>query len=315
MQHPWCLAGLALALSTPVHAAPKAIRDCAKVCPAMVVVPSGQFTMGADAGEADRPEGAPHPVTIVHAFALATHEVTNREYAAFIAETGYASSRGCRSLIRATGKVEAVDDADFRHPGVGAGDGAPDMPVVCVSWRDAKAYTAWLSQKSGKPYRLPSEAEWEYAARGGTQSEFPWQGGAAKACTYANVLDVDGMADGALAVFGGAGGMAASVPCRDGHAGVAPVGSFPANAFGLYDMVGNVWEWTQDCYVAPYPVDAPRDGRAYEVSGPCPRRAVRGGSWISAAFRNRVTWRGRDPEDQVSWIFGFRVARDLVAGQ
>ncbi|KAG5727292.1 hypothetical protein E4T56_gene14956, partial [Termitomyces sp. T112] len=107
------------------------------------------------------------------------------------------------------------------------------------------------------------------------------------------------MADGALAVFGGAGGMAAAVPCRDGFAGVAPVGSYPPNVFGLYDMIGNVWEWTQDCYVAPYPASAPRDGRAYEVAGECPRRAVRGGSWISAAFRNRVTWRGRDPEDQM----------------
>ncbi|MBB3954249.1 formylglycine-generating enzyme family protein [Novosphingobium sediminicola] len=315
MTYRWFLAGLALAVSPPAMAAPQSIRDCKDVCPAMVVIPAGHFTMGADAGEADRPEGAPHPVTIARAFALATREVTNGDYGAFVAATGYASSRGCRSLIRATGKVEAIPDADFRHPGEGAGDGAPDRPVVCVSWRDARAYTSWLSQKTGKPYRLPSEAEWEYAARAGTSEEFPWAGGAAKACVHANVLDGDGMKDGALAVFGGAGGMAAAVPCRDGFAGVAPVGTYRPNAFGLYDMIGNVWEWTQDCYVAPYPADAPRDGRAYEVSGACPRRAVRGGSWISAAFRNRVTWRGRDPEDQVSWIFGFRVARDLVDGK
>lgn len=315
MTYRWILAGLALAFAPPAMAAPKPVRDCADVCPAMVVVPAGHFIMGADAGEADRPEGAPHPVTIARAFALATREVTNGDYAAFLSAAGYQTSRGCRSLIRATGKVEAIADADFRHPGEGAGEGAPDKPVVCVSWRDAKAYTAWLSQKTGKPYRLPSEAEWEYAARAGTNTEFPWEGGAAKACLHANVLDGDGMADGALAVFGGAGGMPAAVPCRDGFAGAAPVGSYPPNAFGLYDMVGNVWEWTQDCYVAPYPADAPRDGRAYEVAGACPRRAVRGGSWMSAAFRNRVTWRGRDPEDQVSWIFGFRVARDLVNGK
>lgn len=312
MDRRWLSVVLALVATPPAVAAPAVFRDCRDGCPAMVVVPAGSFVMGADAGEADRPEGARHPVRIPRSFALATHEVSNADYARFVDETGYASSRGCRSLIRATGKVEAVADADFRHPGAGAGDGAPDKPVVCVSWRDARAYAAWLARKTGKAYRLPSEAEWEYAARAGTASEFPWQGGSAKACAHANVLDEDGMADGALAVFGGAGGMPAAAPCRDGYAGAAPVGSYPPNRLGLYDMIGNVWEWTQDCYVAPYPADAPRDGRAYEVSGDCARRAVRGGSWISAAFRNRVTWRGRDPEDQVSWIFGFRVARDLA---
>jgi len=295
-------------------ATPAPLRDCAQadVCPAMVVVPKGSFTMGADAGEPDRPEGAPHPVTITHAFALGAYEVTNAQYARFVADTGYAPSRGCRSLVRATGKVEVVPEADFRHPGAGAGDGAPNLPVVCVSWRDATAYAAWLTRKTGKPYRLPTESEWEYAARAGTKTEFPWDGGAASACRHANVLDADGMADGALAVFGGAGGMAAAVPCHDGFAGAAPVGSYAPNAFGLYDIIGNVWEWTADCYTAPYAADAPRDGRAAQVAGACRRRAVRGGSWISAAFRNRVSWRGRDPEDQVSWIFGFRVARDVT---
>jgi formylglycine-generating enzyme required for sulfatase activity len=312
MKAAWIITALALGTAGIAPAKPRSFTDCAQGCPAMVVVPAGRFTMGADAGEEGRPEGATHPVTIARPFALATREVTNAQYALFIAQTGYATSRGCRSFVRATGKVDPIPDADFRHPGAGAGEGAPDMPVVCVSWRDAKAYTAWLSQKTGKTYRLPSEAEWEYAARAGTQGDYPWTGGAAGACTRANVLDADGMADGALAVFGGAGGMSAAVPCHDGHAGVAPVGSYSANAFGLYDMIGNVWEWTQDCYIAPYAADAPRDGRAYEANGPCPRRAVRGGSWISAAFRNRVTWRGRDPEDQVSWIFGFRVARDVA---
>jgi len=318
MKAGWIMAGLALTLlpleaeAHTSHDTSSPFRDCAKACPAMVAVPAGSFIMGADAGEEGRPEGAPHPVTIARPFALGMREVSNAEYALFLAETGHVTSRGCRSFVRATGKVEAIEDADFRHPGEGAGDGAPDMPVVCVSWLDAKAYTAWLSRKSGKPYRLPSEAEWEYAARAGSKGDYPWVGGTAAACRYANLLDKDGMADGALAVFGGAGGLPAAVPCSDSHAAVAPVGSYPANAYGLQDMTGNVWEWTRDCYIAPYPADAPRDGRPVEVSGPCPRRAVRGGSWMSAAFRNRVSWRGRDPEDQVSWIFGFRVARDLM---
>ncbi|HWU02954.1 MAG TPA: formylglycine-generating enzyme family protein [Novosphingobium sp.] len=305
----------------PAHAATRSapaahtVQDCAHGCPVMAVIPTGSFIMGADAGEADRPEGAPHKVVIAQPFALATREVTNGEYAQFIAETGYVSSKGCRSFIRATGKIEVVPEADWRHPGVGAGEGQANIPVVCVSWRDAVAYTKWLSGKTAHHYRLPTEAEWEYAARDGTQGDFPWAGGVDAACRHANMLDADGMADGSMAVFGGTGGLSQAAPCHDGHAAVAPVGSYPANGFGLYDMIGNVWEWTADCYIAPYPADAPIDGRPVEVKGDCPRRAVRGGSWITAPFRNRVTWRGRDPEDQVTWIFGFRVARDLTPAE
>jgi formylglycine-generating enzyme required for sulfatase activity len=91
---------------------------------------------------------------------------------------------------------------------------------------------------------------------------------------------------------------------------VAPVGAYPANAFGLHDLIGNVWEWTQDCYRVPYPA-TPVDGTAVEVQGPCELRTVRGGSWRSHMFRQRSTWRGRDPEDRKSDIFGFRIARDL----
>ncbi|NBC36192.1 SUMF1/EgtB/PvdO family nonheme iron enzyme [Novosphingobium sp. FSY-8] len=313
--------GVALGWAAPVmakaapHPVPKILRDCADGCPAMAVIPAGAFLMGADAGEDGRPEGPVRKVTI-RPFAMATLEVTNAQYARFIAETGHVTGTNCRSFVRATGKVEEVPGADFRHPGTGAGEGAANIPVVCVSWRDATAYVAWLAKKTGKPYRLPSEAEWEYAARAGTQGDFPWAGGGAAACTYANVLDADGMADGALAVFGGTGGLAAAVACHDGFAGAAPVGSYPANAFGLHDMVGNVWEWTQDCYYAPYRPETPTDGRPMPApAAGCDRRAVRGGSWISAQFRNRVSWRGRDPEDQTTWIFGFRVARDVTPAE
>ena len=277
----------------------------------MVVIPPGTFRMGANAGEEGRPEGPVRHIKIRRPFALGAYEITNAQYARFLASTGRAPSKGCRSLKN--GKVESIPEADFRQPGFGAGGGAPDLPVVCVSWKDATAYADWLSAKSGKRYRLPTEAEWEYAARAGGQGEYYWGNLAEDACANANVFDRDGAEGGTVAVFSvtSAGEDVPHAKCRDGHAGVAPVGSYRPNAFGLYDMTGNVWEWTQDCYVAPYADAAPRDGRAYEVTGACPRRAVRGGSWMSTPFRNRSSWRGRDPEELVTWIFGFRVARDV----
>lgn len=288
-------------------------NDCGKDCPDMIAIAPGTFMMGADAGEDGRPEGPVRQIAIKRAFALGIHEVTNAQYSRFIAETGHVPSKGCRSLVG--GKVEVVPDADYLHPGTGAGEGAANIPVVCVSWRDARAYTAWLSKKTGQTYRLPTESEWEYAARAGKPGEYYWGNSIDAGCTHANVYDKDGATGGAVPVFSTAEG-AVSVPfaqCSDGHAGAAPVGSYQPNPFGLYDMTGNVWEWTQDCYFAPYPAAVPTDGTAYEVSGECPRRAVRGGSWMSAPFRNRTSWRGRDPEDLVTWIFGFRVARDLPA--
>lgn len=293
--------------------APHAFTDCKQACPEMVVVQPGRFRMGADGGEEGRPEGAPHDVTIAKPFALGRFEVTNAQYEAFIADTGRTPTKGCRSWDRKANSVTQGPDADFRKPGEGAGNGAPDIPVVCVSWRDAKAYVAWLAKKTGKPYRLPTEAEWEYAARAGSQDDYPWGNDPAGGCGFANTLDKKANGSGMLPAFQEKPGEPSYVRCDDGQAGAAPVGSYKPNAFGLYDMTGNVWEWTEDCYVAPYAADVPTDGSAYQVKGDCPRRAVRGGSWMTVPFRNRPAWRGRDPEDQVSWIFGMRVARDLDA--
>lgn len=305
-----------LATSQPAPAAPLRagahLRDCKAGCPEMVVVPAGSFRMGADAGEEGRPEGAPHDVTIARPFALGAREVSNAEFERFLAETKRAPTANCRSYDPATRKVDPNPAGNLRRPGLGAGEGKPDMPVVCVSWTDARDYAAWLSRKTGKPYRLPSESEWEYAARAGTTTDFFWGADINAGCAYANTYDVDGTKAGMLAVFSAAGGPLPSATCSDGHSGAAPVGSYRPNPFGLYDMIGNVWEWVADCYEAPYPAATPTDGRPYEVNGPCARRSVRGGSWMSVPFRNRVSWRGRDPETLVTWIFGFRVARDLT---
>jgi formylglycine-generating enzyme required for sulfatase activity len=272
-------------------------RDCAG-CPVLVRIPPGRFTMGAEGGEEGRPEGPPREVEIAHAFYLGRTEVTQREFARFVAATGHEPALGCRVWLGE--RWDVAPEASWRDPGYGRPP-ADDEPVTCVSWRDAVRYVTWLSALTGQAYRLPTEAEWEYAARGGTTTAWHWGDRPEDACTYANVYDRSGAA---AITFGWP-----PVDCDDGFAGVARVGALAPNAFGLHDVLGNVWEWTQDCYVAPYP-PAPVDGRAVEVEGACVRRTVRGGSWITRVSRNRVTFRGRDPEDARYAYFGFRVARD-----
>jgi formylglycine-generating enzyme required for sulfatase activity len=278
------------------------LRDCAD-CPAMVVVAPGRFTMGFDGGEAGRPEGPRRAVTIRRAFALARFEVTHADYAAFVAATGHAVEPGCYGPLRSgeSGNWSWYTDADWQRLPASAPAPRPTDPVVCVSWRDAQAYVAWLSQRTGQRYRLPTEAEWEYAARAGSTTQYPWGEDEAGACAQANVYDESGRDPARRTPV---------APCTDGQPRVAPVGALAPNAFGLHDMIGNVWEWTQDCYVAPYP-RGPRDGSAVEVRGACALRAVRGGSWRTLMFRQRSSWRGRDPEDRKADIFGFRIARDL----
>jgi formylglycine-generating enzyme required for sulfatase activity len=190
------------------------------------------------------------------------------------------------------------EKARWQDPGYGRAP-QPEEPVACISWNDAKAYVAWLARKTGKPYRLPSEAEWEYAARGGTTSAFYWGDEAEDGCAYANLYDAAGK---------GRFNWAAT-RCHDGATTVAPVGRYTPNAYGLHDMIGNVWEWVEDCHVVPYPAD--HDGAAPLKTEPCERRGVRGGSWMTRPDRNRVTFRGRDPADVRYFMFGFRVARDL----
>ena len=263
----------------------------------MVEIPAGTFVMGADAGETGRPEGPPRRVTIEKPFALGRYEVTHAQYAAFFSATGYSAPGPCRTLV---GGIFANSPAhDWRDPGLGAAP-KPDEPVVCVSWRDAKAYVAWLAATTGQPYRLPTEAEWEYAARAGSTTEYAWGTDMEGGCAYANLYD----ADAAGLAFGWA-----SSACGDGAKFLSRVGAYKPNAFGLHDMIGNVWEWTQDCYVIPYP-SIPTDGRAIEAAGACERRTVRGAAWMTRTDRARSSFRGRDPEAARFSYFGFRVARD-----
>lgn len=280
------------------------IVDC-EGCPEIVVVPPGSFRMGWDGaepvreGEIARYEGPERMVTIGYSFGVGRFEITNRQFADFVEATGYETAMGC--YIWDGWTAEFVETLDWRDPGYGRAP-LPDEPVACVSWNEAQAYVQWLSRRTGQSYRLLTEAEWEHAARGGRTGVFLWDD-PAQACGYANVFDAS-----AAAVFPDV--PIGAAPCDDGHAQVAPVGSFKANDFGLYDMIGNVWEWVFDCYVMPYPSYAPTDGAAV-LDPKCDRRGVKGGSWMTSLDRQRFTFRGRDPATLDSQVFGFRVARDL----
>ena len=253
-------------------------RDCAQ-CPDMVVVPAGRFTMGSPQDEAGRfeKESPEHSVALARPFAMAKFEVRFDEWTACVQD------QGCR----------APQDEGY-------GRGA--RPVINVSWDDAKRYVAWLTQKSGKPYRLLTEAEWEYAARAGSKGAHFWDATSTNACAFANVLNPTVKEKYKLDW--------ASFDCEDGYVATAPSGSFKPNAFGLYDMLGNVWEWVEDCYHESYE-GAPTDGAAW-TTGECSSRVIRGGGWnnkpqfVRSAIRNRIT-----PGNRVNNL-GFRVARTLT---
>ena len=284
---------LRIALRKAVPRAGDHFRDCPE-CPEMVVVPAGTFRMGSpswEPGRTDR-EGPAHEVTFHRPFALGVHEVTVAEFGRFVDETGHRTGSSCD--VWEGSEWEDRAGLGWRDPGFGQGGG---HPVVCASWNDARAYVKWLSLRTGEAYRLPSESEWEYAARAGTETARYWGEGESGQCRYANG------ADATTAFYGG-------MRCNDGHAWTAPVGSFEANSWGLRDMLGNVWEWTEDCWNDSY-ARAPADGSAWEI-GDCSHRVFRGGCWGSAPRILRSANRnGRFTGDR-NFDIGFRVARTLT---
>ena len=276
-------------------------RDC-PTCPEMVVVPAGTFLMGSDRrdDESQDDERPRHRVT-VDRFALGVHEVTRDEYAAFVAETGRGEGKRCTAMDLTAEGVRFHPDASWRTPGY---QQAGDHPVACVSWEDAQAYVRWLGAKTGNEYRLPSEAEWEYAARAGTTTRRFWGDDAEDGCTYANGADrtvtqrFDDWPTSRVA------------DCTDGVIWTSPVGAFAANAFGLHDMLGNLWEWVEDCWHDDYD-EAPGDGSAWTRGGACGRRVLRGGDWGGRPDTLRSATRWAVLADFPRDDFGFRVARTL----
>lgn len=282
--------------SAPRHAAPAEGGRCVR-CPEMVVVPAGTFAIGSPDDEPGRgPDEGPRKRIAIRRFALARFEVTIGEYAAFLRETGRPVPGGCVTDGAKRGVWEPDPRATLHAPHFPQ---ARDHPVVCVSWDDAQAYIAWLNAQSDGGYRLPTEAEWEYAARAGSTGAYPWGASADSGCAYANVLDRT--AGERYPQFVTAG-------CADGATNTAPVGSYAPNAFGLHDMIGNVGEWVTDCASQSY-AELPTDGQA--KGGDCARHVVRGGSWGTLTKDTRVANRIRYPSGQLDDSIGIRVARTL----
>lgn len=277
----------------------ESFREC-DICPEMVVVSSGTFAMGSPEGEKDRAadEGPLHPVTIGRSFALGKFEVTVDQYAAFVQETGHDAGSSCD--VWRDGTWEERRGYSFRNPGF-AQTGA--HPVACPSWDDAQAYLAWLSRKTGKAYRLPTEAEWEYAARAGAATRFSFGDDAADYCRHGNGAD-----QAARREVPGAAAWSV-LACDDSHAYTAPVGSYAANAFGLHDMLGNVFEWVEDCWHDGY-AGAPADGSAW-TGGDCATRVERGGAWGYPPDYLRAAVRGRQAPAYRYVNQGIRAARTL----
>jgi formylglycine-generating enzyme required for sulfatase activity len=283
----------------------KSFRDCAD-CPEMVTIPPGTFMMGASKEEADQSnrkaslverlvsispasEQPQHRVVISQAFALGKYPVTRGEFSRFIHETGYDANTPC--TVRTRGHNLPSSGASWSDPGFQQGD---RDPVVCVTWTDANAYIGWLNKKiqssGGTPkadlYRLPSEAEYEYAARGGTTT-LRWWGD--------DIGRNKAVCDGCGSPWD--------------RQQPAPVGLYGANKYGVSDILGNVSEWTQDCWNENY-AQAPADGSP-RLTGDCKLRVKRGGSWQASARLVSSELRSHTDQNSADFSIGFRVAKSL----
>jgi sulfatase modifying factor 1 len=299
------IAAAGLACAGYAWAAPgDVIQDC-DLCPPLVIVPSGEFRMGTPLGvDVDNETGEQPPIqmTIPKSFALGRTEVTHQQFDAFARATDFEPTILCRVWNDDLQRYDDDPGRTWKRPGVPSRPRS-DHPVSCVSWQDAKLYVAWLAEETGLPYRLPTEAEWEYAARAGSDALYPWGNSPHEGCRWVNAYDLDSRERYPLAWT--------HMACRDGHAGVAPVGSLEPNAFGLYDMLGNVWEFAEDCATKSH-VGRPQDGSAWVWEGGCARIIQRGGGWMTSVARIRPGYHGDANATHRFDFGGFRVARDLT---
>jgi formylglycine-generating enzyme required for sulfatase activity len=274
-------------------------RDCDRYCPLMVVIPAGQYVMGSPTDEAGRrSDETPRPITFDKPVALGAYPVTRKEFDLFVSDSGYQPSDACTNLTNRP----KIRSRNFAAPGFKQSD---DDPAVCVSADDARAFAAWINHKiDATVYRLPSEAEWEYAARAGEQVTYPWPHTTSSPCLYGNFGD-------ASYFRGVPGSVAAGEACDDRYAFTSPVGRFPKSRWGLYDMVGNVMEWTETCVQSqPATVQGgsaiPADCRKYRV--------IRGAGFATPLDPQNLRFARRTippPNMSATNEWGFRLARSL----
>jgi formylglycine-generating enzyme required for sulfatase activity len=273
-------------------------KDCAD-CPEMVALQAGQFMTGPPVLDRGVSSGLPQHVVIKKPMAIGKFEVTVDQFSTFVAETQTEAGAKCRAIVGVNGSsaypfVLGPPEASFRSPGFPV---TGNHPAVCINWHDAQAYVAWLKGRTGKPYRLPTEAEWEYAARAGTRTWYSFGNDVTELCAHGRFADLN-----------------SPFPWRDGCsnqvAGPIPVGQLTPNPWGIFDMHGNAWEWVEDCWTPNVP-DTPADASAVSPPGICVFRVARGGSWankpweLGSAVRRsfRAAFRGNQ--------IGFRVALSL----
>ena len=252
----------------------------------LVPIPAGEFMMGSHESAEDvaravggkvkyyKDQHPRHKVRITKPFYMGAHEVTNAQFRRF---------------------KDNHNSKEYK----GLSLNGDDQPAVYVSWEDAKAFCEWLSRKEGVMYRLPTEAEWEYACRAGSSGRYWWGENERLAGQYANVADT------AAKKKWPAWPARWVVETYDGHAVAAPVGSFTANAFGLHDMIGNVWEWCEDWYGENYYAASPQADPKNRAIGKC--RVLRGGSWRFGAINLRSATRCYGAPSSTDYISGFRV--------
>jgi len=282
------------------------------VYPTLKPIAKGTYRMGCSAGDRDCAQfEKPHHSVSIAAFSMSPTEITVGQFRSFVEQSGYITDaekntggfKGCYTwsesggIGRSNAKWSWKKSSNWRKPGYWQND---DYPVTCVSWNDASAYASWLTQLTGQKHRLPTEAEWEFAARAGSTNKYSFGSNSADLCRYANVADTTASPTGSK--------WSNKIKCSDRHWFPAATGSYRANAFGLHDMQGNVWEWTVDAWSDNYN-NASTDGQAY-TQGNTTTHVLRGGAWDSNASLVRVSNRSKSDRDRRAAMIGFRVVAE-----
>ena len=256
-------------------------------------VPGGSFMLGDMTGTGQQDERPVKPIRI-EGFWIQTTEVTRAAYSSFVSDQHHDTGNSC--WVHEDGWVEKAG-LDWRNPGF---EQDTSHPVTCVSWHDAQAFIAWLNQKSRHHFRLPTEAEWEYAARAGSDALYFFGDRSLDLCDYANAADLSALEDYP--------GFSVN-QCDDGFVRTSPVGHFQANPIGLFDVYGNVWEWVEDCWKVNYR-SHPDDGSANQA-GDCARRGFRGGGYGDIPHFARSTLRNRGNAEHRKDDIGFRLVMEM----